>query len=32
MKLVISQKSWYVTRCWMGMVWYGEGEWGVFDK
>jgi hypothetical protein len=32
MKLVISQKAWYVTTCWMGMVWYGEGEGCVFDK
>ncbi len=26
MKLVISQKAWYVTTSWMGMVWYGEGK------
>ncbi len=25
MKLVISQKAWYMVTCWMGMVWYGEG-------
>ncbi len=32
LKLVISQKAWYMTMCWMGMVWYGAGEGCVFDK
>jgi hypothetical protein len=25
MKLVISQKAWYKTACWRGMVWYKGG-------
>jgi hypothetical protein len=26
MKLVILRKAWYMTACWMGMVWCGIGR------